>query len=283
MSDAFRDITPLDPIPLWPEGAPGALGSKDCDIPTLTAFLPDPERATGAALVICPGGGYEFHANHEGEDYARWLAVQGIAGIVLKYRVGPDGYRHPAMLNDATRAIRMTRANAGEWNIDPGRVGMMGSSAGGHLTATLLTHSDTGNPAAADPVEHLSSRPDLGVLCYPVITMGANTHEGSREFLLGDHPAPEQIIDLSAEKQVTEDTPPCFIWHTWEDQAVMVENSLDFAVALRRAGVPFDLHIYQKGVHGIGLRGSAEAPPETPLLPWAADCIYWLKQQGFAR
>lgn len=283
MPEALREITPLDPIPLWPEGTPGALGGRDCDIPTLTAFLPNPERATGAAMVICPGGGYEFHANHEGEDYARWLADHGIAGIVLKYRVGTDGYRHPAMLNDAARAMRMTRAKAKAWNIDAGRVGMMGSSAGGHLTATLLTHCDTGNPTAEDPVERISSRPDLGIFCYPVITMGANTHEGSRMYLLGDHPTPEQITDLSAEKQVTGDTPPCFIWHTWEDQAVMVENSLDFAVALRRAGVPFDLHIYQNGPHGIGLRGSAEAPPDTPLLPWAADCLYWLQQQGFAK
>lgn len=282
MTDTIHEITPLAPMPLWQEGAPGALGGRECDKPTLTAFLPDPRIATGAAMVICPGGGYEFHASHEGDGYAVWLAEHGIAGIVLKYRVGPDGYRHPAMLNDAARAMRLTRANASAWNIDPGRVGMMGSSAGGHLTATLLTRSDAGDPASADPVERLGSRPDIGILCYPVITMGAHTHEGSRMNLLGDHPPAERIIEMSAEKQVTGDTPPCFIWHTWEDQAVMVENSLDFAAALRRAGVPFDLHIYQNGAHGMGLRGSAEAGPDTPLLPWAADCLYWLKQHRFA-
>lgn len=280
---ASLSAAPLAPIPLWPEGAPGALGKDAKDIPTLTVFLPAPEIATGAAVVVCPGGGYQFHAPHEGSGYAEWLAANGIAGIVLKYRLGADGYRHPAPLHDAARAVRLTRAMASEWKIDPKRVGIMGSSAGGHLSATLLTHSDAGKPAAADPVERLSSRPDLGILCYPVITMGAHTHEGSREFLLGKNPPQELLDELSAEKQVSKDTPPCFIWHTWEDPSVLVENSLEFAVALRKAGVPFDLHIYQKGIHGIGLYGGPDAPAGTPPLPWAADCMHWLKEQGFAK
>lgn len=280
---ATLHATPLTPIPLWPDGAPGALGKEDKDIPTLTAFLPAPEIATGAAVVVCPGGGYQFHAGHEGAGYAEWLAANGIAGIVLKYRLGADGYQHPAPLHDAARAVRLTRAMASEWKIDPKRVGIMGSSAGGHLSATLLTKSDAGKPDAADPIERLSSRPDLGILCYPVITMGEHTHEGSREFLLGKNPSAALLDELSAEKQVTQDTPPCFIWHTWEDPSVLVENALDFAQALRKAGVPFDLHVYQKGIHGIGLYGSPEPAPGTPALPWAADCLYWLKQQGFAK
>jgi len=272
---------PLDPIPLWPNGAPGALGTEEKDIPTLTAFLPAPEKATGAAIVICPGGGYGGLAAHEGQGYAEWLANHGIAGIVLKYRLGSKGYRHPAMLNDAARAIRLTRSKATEWKIDPKRVGVMGSSAGGHLASTILTHFDAGKPDDADPVEQLSSRPDIGILCYPVITMGPNTHGGSKKNLLGDESTPELVELLSNEKQVTKDTPPCFLFHTWEDKAVKVENSLAFAEALRKAGVPFDLHIYQKGSHGMGLAGTGPLRADGDLHPWTSDCLYWLKVQGF--
>jgi acetyl esterase/lipase len=271
---------PLDPIPLWPSGAPGALGTAEQDIPTLTAFLPAPEKATGAAIVICPGGGYGGLAAHEGAGYAEWLADNGIAGLVLKYRLGSKGYRHPAMLNDAARALRLSRAKASEWKIDPKRVGIMGSSAGGHLASTLLTHFDTGQADNPDPIERLSSRPDVGILCYAVISMGPNTHGGSKKNLLGENPAPELIELLSNEKQVTKDTPPTFLWHTWEDKAVKVENSLDFAAALQRAGVPFDLHVYQKGGHGMGLGGGRAGGV---VHPWAADCLYWLKVQGFAK
>ena len=271
---------PLEPILLWPGGAPGALGDKDDDKPALTAFLPAPEKATGAAIVICPGGGYGGLAPHEGQGYAEWLADNGIAGIVLKYRLGSHGYRHPAMLNDAARAVRLTRTKAVDWKIDPKRVGIMGSSAGGHLASTLLTHFDAGRPGDPDAIERESSRPDLGILCYAVITMGDNTHGGSRANLLGDKPAPELIALLSNEKQVTKNTPPCFVWHTWEDGAVKVENSLDFAAALRSNGIPFDLHVYQKGAHGIGLGGGRAGGV---LHPWASDCLYWLKVQGFVR
>ena len=270
----------LPPIPLWPNGAPGALGDKDTDKPTLTAFLPDPDKATGAAIVICPGGGYGGLAPHEGKGYAEWLVEKGIAGLVMKYRLGSNGYRHPAMLNDAARAIRLARSKAEEWHIDPKRVGIMGSSAGGHLASTLLTHFDAGKPDDPDPVERFSSRPDIGILCYPVITMGPLTHGGSKKNLLGDNP-PQELVDLlSNEKQVTKDTPPTFLFHTYEDNAVKVENSLMFAEALRKAGVPFDLHIYQKGGHGMGLGGGRAGGPHHP---WAADCLYWLKVQGFAK
>jgi len=271
---------PLEPLPLWPSGAPGALGTAEHDVPTLTAYLPTPEKATGAAFVICPGGGYGMLAPHEGAGYAEWLAENGIAGLVLKYRLGSKGYRHPIMLQDAARAVRLARAKAGEWKIDPKRVGIMGSSAGGHLASTLLTHFDAGKADDADPIERESSRPDLGILCYPVISMGAHTHGGSKTNLLGKEPAADLVELLSNEKQVTPQTPPCFIWHTWEDTAVKVENALEFAAALRKAGVPFDLHVYQKGAHGLGLGGGRQGGEHHP---WAANCLFWLKQQGFAR
>ena len=268
-------------FPLWPDGAPGALGQTDQDIPTLTVFQPDPAKATGAAIVICPGGGYGGLAAHEGKDYALWLNAQGIAGFVLKYRLGSAGYRHPAMLQDAARALRTVRARAGEWKLDPKRIGIMGSSAGGHLASTLLTHFDAGQPEAGDPIERVSSRPDLGILCYPVITMSGQGHQGSKNNLLGPDPSPELVKELSNELQVTKATPPCFIWHTYADGGVPVENSLMFAAALRKAGVPFDLHIYERGQHGIGL-GSVPYGGGA-RHPWANACGFWLKEHGFAK
>jgi len=270
-----------EPVRLWPGAAPGALGTDDKDIPTLTPFLAKPDLATGAAVVICPGGGYGGLAGHEGKDYALWLNGQGIAGFVLKYRLGSGGYRHPIMLGDAARAVRLVRAHAAEWKIDAKRVAIMGSSAGGHLASTLLTHFDAGDAAASDVVERQSSRPDLGILCYAVISMGPNTHEGSKNNLLGNGPSPELVKLLSNELQVTPQTPPCFLWHTWEDNAVKVENTLEFATALRRAGVRFDLHVYEKGGHGMGLGGNPADPSK--LLDWTRDCASWLKVEGFGR
>jgi len=267
-------------VPLWPEGAPGALGKEDKDIPAVTPYLPEPDKATGAALVVFPGGGYGGLAQHEGNDYALWFNQHGITAFVVKYRLGSNGYRHPAMLHDAARALRLVRARAGEWKIDPKRVGIIGSSAGGHLASTLLTHFDAGKPDDADPIERQSSRPDIGILCYPVITMGEQTHQGSKNNLLGKDPSPELVRLLSNELQVTPETPPCFLFHTFEDTAVPVENSLRFAAALRKAGVPFDLHIYQKGRHGIGL---GDKPPFAHIHPWANDCLFWLKERGFVK
>jgi acetyl esterase/lipase len=278
---AGAQAQPAASFPLWPDGAPGALGKTDKDVPTLTPFLADPAKATGAAMVICPGGGYGGLAPHESEQYARWLSENGVAGFVLKYRLGSAGYRHPVMLQDAARAVRTVRARAGEWQLDPKRIGIMGSSAGGHLASTLLTHFDAGKPAAEDVIERQSSRPDLGILCYAVITMEQFTHQGSKNNLLGKEPSPELVRDLSNELQVTKDTPPCFIWHTYEDNGVPVENSLQFAEALRRAKVPFDLHIYQQGGHGLGL-GSREWDP-VRRHPWTGDCLYWLKAQKFVK
>ncbi|MFN4943682.1 MAG: alpha/beta hydrolase [Akkermansiaceae bacterium] len=271
-------IFAAEPLPLWEGKAPGALGETPKDIPTLTPFLPEKPAAARAAMVICPGGGYGGLADHEGSHYAKFLNEHGIAAFVLKYRLGSSGYRHPIMLNDAARAVRMVRARATEWNIDPTKVGIMGSSAGGHLTSTLLSHFDAGNAEAADPIDRQSSRPDLGVLCYAVITMGEFTHKGSKKNLLGDNPSEELVTLLSSELQVKADTPPCFIWHTWDDGVVPVENSMLFASALRKNKVPFDFHVYQKGAHGMGL--GTKGDPEKSH-PWTRDLVFWLKAQGW--
>jgi acetyl esterase/lipase len=263
-----------DSFPLWPQGAPGALGKEEKDIPTLTVFAPPADQATGAAMVICPGGGYGGLAQHEGKDYAIWLSEHGVTGFVLKYRLGSAGYRHPVMLEDVSRAVRLVRAKAADYKIDPHRIGVMGSSAGGHLASTLLTHFDNGKSDSSDPIDRESSRPDLGILCYPVITMGEKTHQGSKRNLLGANPPDDLVKSLSNELQVKKDTPPTFLFHTVEDSAVPVENSLMFASALRSAGVSFDLHIYEKGPHGIGLANGH---------PWTKDCLFWLKQHAFVK
>ena len=268
-------------FPLWPDAAPGALGTAAKDIPTLTSFFPTNGTATGAAMVICPGGGYGGLAAHEGGDYARWLASRGVTGFVLKYRLGSDGYRYPVELEDVARAIRLVRARAGEWKLDPNRIGVMGSSAGGHLASMAMTHFDAGNTNATDVIDRASSRPDVAVLCYPVITMGKYTHQGSKGNLLGRNAPAALVEETSSELQVKKDSPPCFIWSTDEDRTVPIENSLEFAAALRVAKVPYELHVYQKGPHGQGL-GSQKYDPQK-WLPWVAECGRWLKEQGFAQ
>ena len=267
------------PITLWPGKAPGALGTADKDIPTLTPFLPAADKATGAAMLICPGGGYTWLAPHEGEGYARWLAGQGIASFVLKYRLGANGYRYPVELEDGQRAIRLVRAHASEWKLDPHRVGIIGSSAGGHLASMVMTHFDAGDPGAMDTIDRQSSRPDLVILCYPVISMGQFTHHGSKVNLLGTNPSPALIEETSSELQVKKDSPPCFIWSTYDDKTVPVENTLEFADAMRKAGVPFELHVYQHGPHGQGL-GTHNYDP-SKWLPWVGECTRWLGEQHF--
>ncbi len=263
-------------VPLWPDRAPGALGDQPQDRPMLTSF-PATAKPTGATIIVFPGGGYAGLAPHEGEAYAQWLANHGIHAWVLQYRLGPHGYRHPSMLHDAARAVRVIRQHVRTQGLDTERIGVMGSSAGGHLVATILTQFDAGQPDASDAVERESSRPDLGILCYPVITMKPpHAHLGSRDNLLGSSPAPQLIDALSAELHVRPDTPPAFIWHTVADNAVPVENALLFASALRQAGVPFAMSLYETGVHGLGL-GS----PEQPAPPWTIDLLHWLRGRKF--
>jgi acetyl esterase/lipase len=221
-------------------------------------------------------------AEHEGRDYALWLADRGVAAFVLKYRLGTHGYRHPAMATDVARAVRSVRRHAAAWGLDPGRIGVMGSSAGGHLTSTAVTHFDSGTPGAFDPVDRASSRPDLGILCYAVISMGPLAHEESRRNLLGSEPAPGLAELLSGELQASPSTPPCFIWHTRDDAAVKVENALAFAAALQRNRVPFALHIYPSGPHGLGLGAPAYQPGDPrPLHPWTMELETWLREQRF--
>lgn len=263
-------------VQLWPEGAPGAVGKEEVDRPTLAIYLPAPAKAAGTAVIVCPGGGYTNLAmDHEGKQIAEWLNSLGIAAFVLKYRLGPR-YHHPAQLQDAQRALRYVRSQAKEFGIAPDRIGIMGFSAGGHLAATAGTHFDAGNPEAADPIERVSSRPDFLILCYPVISFTTQyTHAGSRRMLLGDAPDPELMEYLSNEKQITPQTPPTFLFHTDEDKGVPAENSVLFYLGLRKAGVPAELHIYEKGRHGVGL-----AQKDPILSSWSGRLADWLKTRG---
>jgi acetyl esterase/lipase len=266
------------PIVLWENGAPNAVGKEPLDIPTLTLFPAPKETATGAAVVICPGGGYSHLSDiKEGSDVAKWLNSLGISAFVLKYRLGMR-YHQPNQLLDAARALRTVRARAKEWNLDTKRIGILGFSAGGHLASTLGTHFDAGKADSKDEIERVSSRPDLMVLIYPVITMGEFTHKGSKLYLLGENPSDELIKLYSNELQVTKDTPPTFLVHTMTDPAVPVENSLLFVSALRKVGVPFELHLYEQGPHGFGL-----APTNPILATWADRCADWLGLHGFAK
>lgn len=262
-----------DKIWLWPEGAPFAQGEADSDRPHLVPYLIDAEKPAGA-VIVCPGGGYEFLAEHEGEPIAKFLNEQGFHAFVLTYRFAP--YRHPVPLMDAQRAIRLVRLHAQEWNVDPNHVGILGFSAGGHLASTAATQFDSGNTESNDAAERLSSRPDAAIVCYPVITMGEFRHNGSRVNLLGEQPTEAEIALLSNELQVTDNTPPMFIWHTMEDDLVPVENALLLAKALREKKVPFELHIYERFGHGMGL-----ADWEPSARTWSSLCAEWLRKQGF--
>jgi acetyl esterase/lipase len=262
---------------LWPQGAPGAKGDTPNDKPTLTIWLPAAEKANGTAVVICPGGGYGGLATgHEGHDIALWLNSLGVAGVMLEYRHHGRGYQHPAPLQDAQRAIRTLRARAAQWNLNPARIGIMGFSAGGHLASTAGTHFDQGNAAAADPIERVSCRPDFMILGYAVIALGEPiTHVGSQENLLGKNAPPELVRSLSNEKQVTRQTPPTFLFHTDADDAVPPENSVLFYLALRRAGVPAELHVFAKGSHGLGLGQNTPG-----FSAWPKCCEAWLRGRG---
>ena len=269
-----------NPVPLWPAGAPGALGTSSNDIPTLTAYLPAVTNATRTAMVICPGGAYENVDSSGGNGYALWLNQYGVTCFVLKYRVSSHGYHYPAMINDATRAVRWVRAQADKFNVSPKHVGIMGVSAGGHLAATTLTHFDKGDPSAADPVERQSSRPDFGVLCYPIITMEAEfSNPVTRDALLGPNPPTSLVRLLSNESHVTTETPPCFLWTSFADNTARMENTMMFAEALRKNRVEFELHVYERGRHGAGLKLE---PPFTNSHAGLEELQRWLKKHKWA-
>jgi acetyl esterase/lipase len=259
---AFAQKTEL----LWPQGAPGAVGADDVDKPTLTIYLPPSDKAAGAGVVVCPGGGYRNLAmDHEGKQIAEWANAHGMAAFVLKYRLGPR-YHHPAMIDDAHQALRYVREHAREFHIDRNRIGIWGFSAGGHLAATAATHFDA------------TTRPDFAILCYPVMTLKAPyAHQGSRKNLLGDEPDPKLVENLSNETQVSPQTPPTFLFLTNEDKAVPAENGVLFYMALRKAEVPAEMHIYERGPHGVGL-----AQKDPVLSTWSARLADWLKLRGFA-
>jgi len=270
---------PAGPAPelLWPNGAPGALGTADEDKPSITPYLA--KSPNGTAVIVCPGGSYMHLAmDHEGAQIARWLNSLGISAFVLQYRLGPK-YHHPAMINDAQRAIRTVRSRAAAaLHIQPDRIGIWGFSAGGHLASTAATHFDAGNPSAADPIDRVGSRPDFAILAYPVISLGEYAHAGSRDNLLGKNPDPKLVEDLSNDLRVTPQTPPTFLFHTTADATVPVENSVRFYMALRKAGVPAELHIFQNGAHGVGL-----APTDATLSAWGGLLANWLRERGLLR
>jgi acetyl esterase/lipase len=261
-------------MPLWERGAPGALGTEDRDQPTLTVFAA--RQPNGTAVIVAPGGSYgALASNHEGRQVANWMNALGVTAFVLKYRLGPR-YHHPIELGDAQRAIRIVRSRSKEWGVAPDRVGMMGFSAGGHLASTAGTHFDRGNAGAADPIDRASSRPDFLVLGYPVISFQpAIVHAGSLRNLLGENPDPKLVEGLSNELQVTVETPPTFLFHTTTDQTVPVENSVLFYLALRKAGVPGELHVFANGPHGVGLALSDPA-----LSEWPTALANWLRGRG---
>jgi acetyl esterase/lipase len=263
-------------VPLWTGMAPGALGSAEADIPALTVYLPRRMTAATPAMIVCPGGGYgTLAANHEGRQVASYLNSLGIAAFVLRYRLGPR-YHHPTELGDAQRAIRLLRFRAAGWQLDPGRIGIIGFSAGGHLAMSASTMFDGGDARAADAIDRVSSRPDVAVLGYPVVSMTASwTHQGSKRNLLGDDADPRLARQLSGEFAVTKNTPPTFVFHTNEDVVVPAENSLQYFLALRQAGVPAEMHIFEKGPHGVGL-----ANDDPALSPWSTLLATWLRGRG---
>lgn len=261
-------------LPLWENGAPGALGQAPGDIPTIAVYRA--QRPNGTAVLVFPGGAYGALADvHEGRQWAYWYNALGINAFVVKYRLGPR-YHHPIELGDAQRAIRTVRARAAEFGVSPDRVGIMGFSAGGHLVSTAATHFDAGLADAKDAIDRASSRPDFLILGYPVISFDpAITHAGSVRNLLGENPDPKLIETLSNELQVTPRTPPTFIFHTTNDGAVPVENSVRFFLALKKAAVPAEMHIFENGPHGVGL-----SLADPVLAQWPGLLASWLRARG---
>jgi acetyl esterase/lipase len=269
---------PRPETPLWNDHVPGALGSASEDVPAIVPFIAPKTRPTRAAVAVFPGGGYEHLAwEKEGVEIAHWLNSIGVSAFVVRYRLGPR-YHFPTMLLDARRAVRVIRARAHEWDLDSSRIGVLGFSAGGHMASMAATQWTPGDPANPDVVERASSRPDLTILIYPVITMSASyAHAGSRRQLIGEHPSDSLVRAASGELYVTDRVPPTFIVASGDDATVPVQNSLMFYDALRAAHVPAELHVLETGPHGFGL-----APATPSLATWVSACEMWLRRQGWA-
>lgn len=284
---ALAQVNPGPPVALWPEGVPGQLPGGGTEIvaeggrisnvhePTLTPYLAPEGRRSGTAVIICPGGGYNIlAADHEGRAPAEWLNSLGVSAFVLKYRL--KEYGHPAPLRDVLRAVRLLRQDAAKWGIAPDRIGVLGFSAGGHLAASAGTLFDEADGRTGAVMDAVSARPDFMVLVYPVIRLiGPDAHTGSGRSLLGAAATPEMLERYSLDTRVTKNTPPAFLVHGGTDTAVPPENSVLFYSALRRAGVPAEMHLYREGAHGIGLR-----PGNGPMSDWPARCAEWLAAKG---
>lgn len=262
------------PVPLWSSAVPFSHGSAPEDIPTIQAFFPEPRRSNGKALVVLPGGAYCLLADKEGSEYAEWLARNGYTAFVCNYRLASKHYYHPVQLADAARAVRLVRAHAAGLGIRPDRIGIMGSSAGGHLAAMTATWHELGVREEGESAEKDLGRPDFSVLCYPVISClqpDGSTVWTFRMLLGNDSRYPETRKELaeklSMEKSADAQTPPAFLWHTWEDEGVPVENSLAYVARLRSFGIRCELHIYERGPHGMGLADGH---------PWTGECLRWL-------
>lgn len=277
-------------IPLWPEGIPGVRSHAKPDLvdetgrvsevhePTLTLWAPAPGKANGTAIVICPGGGYaRLSALREGVRYAEWLNELGVTCFILKSRL--KEYGHPAPLRDVLRALRIVRSRAAEFGIDPQRLGIIGSSAGGHLASSAATLYDHADGKTGAPLDAVSARPDFALLTYPVILMdGPHIHAGSRDNLIGAQPGPALAALMSTDRQVTKDTPPTFLVHAQDDKTVPVENSLMLYAALRRAGVPVEMHLYEKGGHGFAMEAT-----HRPTAEWPQRAETWLRSHGWVK
>lgn len=264
---------------LWPDGAPDAAGNTALDKPSITVYLPEASKATGAGVVVFPGGGYvNLATEKEGTKPAKWLNQLGVAAFVVKYRLGPR-YHYPAEFEDGARAMRYARYHAADYGVSPDKIGVWGFSAGGHMASSVGTHFDSGNPRAPDPIDRVSSRPDFMILAYPVITLtGPYAHEGSARNFLGPHPATGLAEKFSNQLQVTPQTPPAFLFCTDDDGTVPSENSTMFFEALKRSHVPAELHIFQHGPHGVGL---AQTYPELSIWPKLLED--WLRLRGYVK
>jgi len=282
-------------LKVWPNGIPGSIKNdsysekatltdgipsryeKVID-PSITVFLPPSEKATGTAVLICPGGGYGVLAfDHEGFAIAKWLNENGIAGIILKYRLPSELImkdKSIGPLQDVQEAMRTIRRNASGWNINPHKIGVIGFSAGGHLASSLSTHY---SDKVYDVTDTTSARPDFSLLIYPVISFdGSITHAGTRRNLIGDNPSYDAIKHFSNELQITDKTPPAFLVHSADDMAVPVKNSIVYSEGLQKNRIPVELHIFQKGGHGYGLSAGRGTQSSWPDL-----CLAWMKAIGF--